>query len=48
MTLPVPLSYAYEELVDFPKRLALPHMRDDLGSVIAHRRDRAARKRVAG
>ncbi|MFF7550861.1 hypothetical protein ACFZCU_45755 [Streptomyces canus] len=29
------------------KRLALPHMRDDLGSVIEHRRSRAARKRSA-
>ncbi|WP_406130180.1 hypothetical protein OHQ89_51515 [Streptomyces canus] len=35
-------------LFNFPKRLAPPHMRDDLGSVIAHRRDRAARRRAAG
>ncbi|MEU9331137.1 hypothetical protein AB0D91_46785 [Streptomyces canus] len=34
-------------LFNFPKRLALPHMRDDLGSVIEHRRSRADRKRSA-
>jgi hypothetical protein len=34
-------------LFNFPKWLALPHMREDLGSVIAHRRSRAARKRAA-